>query len=231
MKFVNPETNVLEPSGVDAKEIARLTNEERARVGAPPLVWNARLAAMAEAKNVDMISRQYFAHVSPTGRNIGDLAEQYGYSYRRVGENLALGDFASSSHIVTGWMRSPGHRENILEPEFTEIGVSVMRGMWEGREVWWATQEFGRPMPVCPEPDELLRKKIEIFDGQLSALKGTLDRARAELDTISNPSLLRQKVEEYNLLVDLFNKLLETQKMQVAEYNADVAKYNSCIAK
>lgn len=217
--------------GLDAREIFRLTNDERARVGLAPLLWSPRLAAMAEAKNVDMITRQYFAHVSPNGKDIGDLADTYGYLYRRVGENLALGDFASSSHVVTGWMRSPGHRENILEPEFTELGVSVMRGAWEGREVWWATQEFGRPMPDCPEPDELLRKKIEIFDEQLSALKETLDGAKRELDDVHDPSLYRTKVEEYNLLVDLFNNILETQKSQIAAYNASVGVYNACIGE
>jgi uncharacterized protein YkwD len=231
MAVLSSSENPLSSQGLSVVEIVALTNLERIARGLAPLTLNARLNAMAEAKAVDMISHGYFAHVSPSGVDIGTLATTYGYEYIRVGENLALGDFASSSHVVTGWMRSPGHRENILEPEFTEIGVAVMRGEWEGREVWWAVQEFGKPLPNCPAPDELLKKKIEIFDEQLAMLKQTLDGAKKELDSIQSPAMYREKVEEYNLLVDLFNGLLETQKTQVAQFNQSVAAYNACIGE
>jgi hypothetical protein len=231
MAVLSSSENPLSSQGLSIVEIVALTNLERIARGLAPLTLNARLNAMAEAKAVDMISHGYFAHVSPSGVDIGALATTYGYEYIRVGENLALGDFASSSHVVAGWMRSPGHRENILEPEFTEIGVAVMRGKWEGREVWWAVQEFGKPLPNCPAPDELLKKKIEIFDEQLAMLKQTLDRAKKELDSVQNPVMYREKVEEYNLLVDLFNGLLETQKTQVAQFNQSVAAYNACIGE
>jgi uncharacterized protein YkwD len=223
---------VLAESGLSLVEIVALTNLERTSRGIAPLELQSELIAMADAKNRDMIANQYFAHVAPNGDDIAALAKREGYAYLRIGENLALGDFASSSHVVTGWMRSPGHRANILDPEFTQIGVSVMRGLWQGRMVWWVTQEFGRPIPNCPAPDELLRKKITIFDEQLASLRDMLERAKTALETGQfSPDELETKVKEYNSFVDLYNGILMTQREQVARYNEAVTTYNRCIAQ
>ncbi|HSE35464.1 MAG TPA: CAP domain-containing protein, partial [Candidatus Paceibacterota bacterium] len=161
-------------AALTAAGIFSLTNEARITAGLPPLAYNVKLETMAGAKNTDMISKQYFAHVSPDGVGIGDLAERYGYDFRHVGENLALGDFTSNTHVVKGWMDSPGHRANILGQKFTEVGISAVRGNYQGREVWYAVQEFGTPLPDCPAPDESLRREISTLEPKTDELSATL---------------------------------------------------------
>jgi len=97
----------------------------------------------AAAKAQDMFKNQYFEHVSPSGVGPGDLAQNYGYEYILVGENLILGNFSSEKELVQDWMNSPGHRANILNNRFTEIGVAIIKGTYKGDTVWIGVQEFG----------------------------------------------------------------------------------------
>lgn len=220
------------PEGLVAEAIVRLTNTERAKGGLPALAWNARLGAMAEAKAFDMIARQYFAHEAPDGSDIGDLAEKYGYAYLNIGENLALGDFATSGAVVAGWMNSPGHRANIMSATFREIGVASLRGTWEGREVWFAVQEFGRPLSACPLPDTALKAKIALWEDQVGRLAATLEGLKRELE---EPGISREsynaKVNDYNAIVALYNKLVGELKADIAAYNTAVDAFNDCAAR
>jgi uncharacterized protein YkwD len=92
-----------------------------------------------------MFENQYFAHESPTGEKVSDLAKKFGYDFLLIGENLAMGNFSSDEDLVLAWMESPGHRENILNEKYQEIGVAVKKGIFEGKEVWIAVQHFGLP--------------------------------------------------------------------------------------
>lgn len=220
----------LSGGALDQSGIFVLVNAERNKIGLSSLLFNKRLAAVAEAKVVDMIDGQYFAHVSPSGVDIGMLAEKYGYAYLSVGENLALGHFASSGDVMSGWMNSPGHRANILQKDFTEIGISALRGTYEGETVWFAVQEFGRPLPVCPKPDVSLKEKIVIFSEHLDALEVTLKNLKSEIDT---PGIDRvtynAKAADYNTIIALYNSTSLTTKADVETYNALVDVYNSCL--
>jgi uncharacterized protein YkwD len=225
-----PQSVVVNGGSFNADEIVALTNIERVKHGLSPLRVNSTLTQIALAKAKDMIDKQYFEHVSPDGTDIGKLAQQYGYAYVHIGENLALGDFASSSHVVNGWMDSPGHRANILGSDFVEIGVSAVRGMWQGRMVWWSVQEFGHPMPACDKPDEVVRKKIEIYEAQLSSIRDSIVKLKSAIEdpTTSRDTYLID-INEYNATVDLFNRFLAEEKALVVSYNAEVANYNECI--
>lgn len=215
--------------GLTAAEIVRLSNIERAREGLAPLTWNTRLGAIAEAKAFDMIAKQYFAHESPDGTDISKLAEKYGYAYLNIGENLALGDFATSGAVVAGWMNSPGHRANIMSTAFREIGVAALRGTWEGRTVWFAVQEFGRPLSECPMPSATLKAKIALWEDQVGRLLTTLEGLKQELE---EPGISREsynaKVHDYNAIVTLYNKLVGELKADIAAYNAAVDAFNVC---
>ena len=209
-----------------------LTNKERASEGLPPLAYNARLFAMAEAKAVDMFLKQYFAHESPTGETIGMLAEKYGYAYLDLGENLALGDFDDNAELVKGWMDSPGHRANIMNGTFTEIGVGIIRENYHGRIVWFAVQEFGRPRSACPGPDPSLEAKIKIYQEQIAQLDATLTVLRAELANWGyDAETYNIKVDEYNALVADYRSLVATAKSDIGNYNAQVAVFNSCVGE
>ena len=112
------------PSSVEA--ILDAMNRERAAHGLGPLRLNTALSEAAGDRIEDMFAKRYFAHVSPDGLDPFLWATRRGYRYRLIGENLAVG-FAGR-RVVDGWMRSPGHRENILQRGFDEVGIAVAPG-------------------------------------------------------------------------------------------------------
>jgi uncharacterized protein YkwD len=124
-----------------AQEVLTLTNQERAKVGLSPLTWNDTLAGIGANHCQDMIDRNYFAHESPEGQGPSDRADAAGYQWSWIGENIAFG-YSSASTVMTGWMNSPGHKANILRPEFTELGVGIRQT--GNSQLYWA-QEFGTP--------------------------------------------------------------------------------------
>ena len=221
------------PSGEGAlnqREILDIVNQERGKAGLQPLGFNVRLSAIAEGKAVDMINKQYFAHVSPSGTDVAQLAKMYGYEYIFLGENLAMGDFFSSKDVMEGWMNSPGHRANILNKNYTEIGISALRGNYQGRVVWYAVQEFGKPLSSCPSPNSALEATIANEELEVTSIEAALKTLRASIDqTSGSSSSYNAKVEEYNALVDSYNVLVAKTKAHIAEFNAGVLLFNACI--
>lgn len=208
------------------------TNKERVTHTLPVFSWNTHLETMAKAKVRDMIDKQYFAHESPDGKNVDELAGQFGYTYSLVGENLAMGDFMSGQDIVTGWMNSPGHRANILKSQYTEIGIAVALGMSpEGRMMWYAVQEFGRPAPSCTPPNQTLTTAIAQQENTLSQLKRELDALNQMIHQTRDQDTYLQLVQEYNAKSDIHNANLTAIKPIISTYNSEVEKYNACIAQ
>lgn len=103
-------------------QVLDLVNEERAKVGAPPLAMSEELRNIARLKSTDMYTNQYFDHTSPTYGSPFDMLAQFGVSYAAAGENIANGQ-TSPEQVMNSWMNSPGHRANILNANFTTIGV------------------------------------------------------------------------------------------------------------
>ena len=122
----------------DARQIVALTNESRRRAGLPPVVVDERLMAAARAKLFDMLKRDYFAHRTPDGRQPWAFMQAAGYRYQMAAENLARG-YDDEPEVQQAWMKSHGHRANILNPRFTEIGVADANGI--------VVVMFGRPAP------------------------------------------------------------------------------------
>jgi uncharacterized protein YkwD len=126
--------------------IWRLTNEIRQRYGIPPLRQDDRLSALARAYSEDMLRRRFFSHSNPEGLTAKDrVMPFYPRPIYRLGENIWMGSNFSAANsealarsIVNSWMKSPGHRENILVVDFTHLGVGVAA---RGREIR-ATQIF-----------------------------------------------------------------------------------------
>lgn len=212
--------------------VIRLSNAERAKVGLPPLTEQSLLKKAAQAKLRDMLQKQYFDHVSPEGKAPADVIEAAGYEYVIVGENLAEGDFADDQDLVTGWMNSEGHRKNILHAKYTQIGVAVERGTYQGRVVWMAVQEFGKPLTDCPEPSEATKtiitnneNQINIWQAELENLNATMNEQRTAGDTEG----YNYSVQSYNTLVEKVNALASQTKSLVAMYNAEVKQFNACI--
>lgn len=125
--------------------LTSLTNDQRKDNNAPTLKVNSLLTQAAEMKARDMASKGYFAHTSPEGKTPWYWFDQVGYKYSYAGENLAV-NFFESKDVAEAWMNSPSHRANIVKKDYTEIGIGVANGIYEGRDTVFVAQLFGAPI-------------------------------------------------------------------------------------
>jgi len=114
-------------SSVSAYEnkVLQLVNVERQKNGLSALTMDTALSNVARKKSEDMKAKNYFSHTSPTYGSPFDMMKQFGISYRTAGENIAMGQ-RTPEEVVTAWMNSPGHRANILNANFTHLGVGYV---------------------------------------------------------------------------------------------------------
>jgi len=210
---------------LNSKKIIEFTNEARVKNNLLPLKENQLLNQSAYLKAKEMLELQYFAHESPSGKRLEDWLLQVGYSYLVAGENLAMGNFPNERILVDAWLQSPGHRENILNPRFDEIGVAVIKGNFQGKETLLAVAHYARPQSACPKVDEELRALIEKNQKELENLANILNNLKKEI--LEEGKV--EKVEEYNNLVGQYNTLLEETKNLVEKYNEEVKAFNECL--
>ena len=123
-----PSTPTTTPSDVSAfeQQVVELTNAERTKAGLAPLQVDTKLMAAAREKSQDMQTNNYFSHTSPTFGSPFDRLTALGISYTAAGENIAQGQ-RTPQEVVQGWMNSSGHRANILNANFTHIGVGYVQ--------------------------------------------------------------------------------------------------------
>jgi len=138
----NISTLSLASAAASSSGIIDLVNSTRQSSGLNTLTVNDKLTAAAQAKANDMIEKDYFAHISPDGRQPWDFISGAGYDYIYAGENLAIG-YNDNQEVMTAWMNSPTHRENILNPNYREIGVASASGEYEGAQTTVVVQMFG----------------------------------------------------------------------------------------
>ncbi len=124
-----------------------LTNGDRSANSLGGLTISPVLVSAAQAKANDMAAKGYFAHVSPDGKNSWYWFKQAGYMFIYAGENLAV-DFSDSIDVEQAWMNSPTHRANILDGNFTQIGIATAQGVYQGRLTTFVVQMFGTPATV-----------------------------------------------------------------------------------
>lgn len=210
--------------------VVQYTNKNRVENGLAPLAENLTLNKIAEARAKDMFAKQYFAHVAPDGGKAETLANSFGYDYITIGENIAMGNFDGDEDLVTSWMSSPGHRENILKNKYTEIGVAEIFGVYEGNKLWMAVQIFGTPKSICPSVDVNLKTQIEANNSEIRTKKAEMDMVLAEINGL-NPGTKEysDKVAYYNNLVNNYNSLVSANKLLVEKYNAEASAYNACL--
>jgi len=206
------------------------TNLQREEFGLPPLKENIKLNTAAAIKVRDMFEDQYFTHISPSGEEVGDLVKIVKYEFIIIGENLALGNYKDDLTLVQAWMESPGHRENILNPNYQEIGVAVEKGMFEGKMTWMAVQHFGLPLSACPQPDETLQKEIKVMESEINQLEEILKSLQIEIKNIrpKRGTFYNQKIEEYNSLVLEYNVFIKEIEILINKYNIQVELFNEC---
>ena len=131
------EDNLEERIQFIESEVLRLSNIEREKVGLPPLEMDKKLSGIARIKSQDMADKKYFSHTSPTYGSPFDMMKRFGVKYRAAGENVAMGQ-ESPEEVVDSWMKSQGHKENILSSKFGAFGVGYVE---QGKNTYW-TQMF-----------------------------------------------------------------------------------------
>ena len=122
-------------------EVVKLVNQQRAKAGLHLLKQNWQLSRIARYKSQDMINKNYFSHQSPTYGSPFNMMESFGLKFSAAGENIAMGQ-RSAAEVMNAWMNSPGHRANILNPSYTEIGVGLAKD--KNGSCYW-TQMFIKP--------------------------------------------------------------------------------------
>lgn len=132
-------------STITPEEVIKLTNEERIKAGAPEIQPDPLLTQAAIAKASYMFAKNYWAHTSPDGTEPWKFVMDAGYKYRFAGENLAR-DFTGTDAVVTAWLASPTHKENLLSTRYQDIGVAVVRGELDGVQTTLVVQMFGTKM-------------------------------------------------------------------------------------
>lgn len=106
-------------------EVIRLVNVQRTQNGLKPLTANWELSRVARYKSQDMVENRYFSHTSPTYGTPFQMIRNFGLSFRTAGENIAYGQRTPQA-VVNAWMNSSGHRANILNASYTQIGVGYV---------------------------------------------------------------------------------------------------------
>jgi hypothetical protein len=156
-----------------------LLNGVRAEHDLPPLRENAILEAASQRHSEDMVRRHFFAHETPDGLSPGERMRDAGYSACEcyVGENLywGAGPNAPPAKALEGWMGSPGHRANILSPEFTEVGVGVVYDapFWVGRRrAAIYTTDFGGPLePAARRARSARDARVDLVEQRVGILE------------------------------------------------------------
>src|SRR3990167_2315391 len=140
--FLYPNISLADNLDVNARELINLTNDYRKSLGLNELKPNARLTQAAVNKAQDLLTKQYFAHTSPANKKFSDWIKEVGYKYFYVGENLAI-DFNNNQDLFQAWLNSPSHKENIIKPQYQEIGLAVLEGKYNNQTTVVVVQLFG----------------------------------------------------------------------------------------
>lgn len=213
---------------LSGEAIVSLTNDARATEGLAELEESPLLNAIAEARAHDMLEKQYFAHISPTGEGAAVIARKVGYRYRVIAENIASGVFFTNRKVLEAWMQSPGHRRNILSSRVRELGVSVVKGRMNGADVAVCVQLFG--LQSTPAAERVLLSSFRERSGATGAGEAASESpgerlwsAKRELD-VEKESIerdvkvlsgdparneyLNSRIRAYNEKADRYNRYL-----------------------
>lgn len=144
-------------SNIGTQQIIEDTNKERQKQNLPLLRENKALSQAAYLKAQNMFEENYWAHFSPSGKDPWGFILGSGYKFSYAGENLAK-NFYNSSDVVSAWMDSPTHRDNILNSNYQDIGIAVVEGTLGGQKTTLVVQMFGKTyeaVAAIPPPAEI----------------------------------------------------------------------------
>ena len=155
-------------TNITLSQIIELTNKERVKAGLEPLREDMNLDVAAKQKALNMFSENYWAHFAPSGKTPWDFIIASGYRFSFAGENLAK-NFYSPEEVVSAWMVSPTHRENLLNPKYKDIGISIEDGVLNGQKTTLVVQMFGTTTTLVGAPSvKLAEKEIQVSQEDLN---------------------------------------------------------------
>ncbi len=164
--------------------VVSYTNTVRTDEQKPPLQINPLLVRAAQLKAEDMARRAYFSHEGPNGETPWGWFDRVGYKYVYAGENLAL-DFYNSNEVNQAWLNSPKHRENILDKNFTDVGIGLATGQFAGRNSVFIVQFFGSTkeslaqQKVSTSTQISFKKRTNVLSAALGLSGGLWNKLRA----------------------------------------------------
>ncbi len=246
--LIDIEKKIYTPSPIVSKEgapnsfltkegVLQWTNVHRNETESlPAVLQNIKLDTIATKRLENMFEKQYFDHISPSGAGVSDVAKNIGYEFISIGENIALGNFKDDKTLVQAWMDSPGHRANILNNGYTEIGIAVKKDLYEELETWIGVQIFARPLSDCPQADQSLKAEIEKIQSQIENLENLSSALRKEIENINptnkkNIKIYNRRIDEYNSIIKEINSFAKAQKNLILKYNNQVDALNKCIQR
>lgn len=150
-------------ANVSSQELLLITNEKRQEAGLPALTLDNELSGAATNKATDMFSKDYWAHVAPDGTTPWVFIQQAGYKYIYAGENLARG-YNSASDVINAWMQSPEHKENMLSPNYKNVGFAVSTGKLNGEDTVLVVEMLGSTNIAQAETTPDSQKTVEVSD-------------------------------------------------------------------
>ncbi|MDO8529241.1 MAG: CAP domain-containing protein [bacterium] len=207
-------------SNAFAKDMLERINSDRQKNERKPLNWSEKLCQSAKLKSEDMNSNNYFEHNSPSGVTPWYWIKKAGYDYAAVGENLALNYFTSES-VHTALMNSPGHRANILNSDFTEIGFYYLGGAFKDNNAFFFVEHFASPMSKIPkyvcETDKANKNLKELKDTK-NKIEKYLNKAE---DIKKSLETSGQSVKD----VDNYIDDMEKKEKQADRYIQDIGDY------
>lgn len=183
------------------QQVASIVNQERAKQGLSSLSYNIALAKMAEDKAKDMYNNNYFSHTSPTYGSPFQMMDTYGISYMSAGENIAKGQ-KTPEEVMNAWMNSSGHRANILNTKYNQIGVGYYNGVWVQEFIQSSSKAPSNPQPQ-PQPQPSPKPQPAPSYSQYYTVQpgDTLWKiAKANWITLTQMKILNPNMKDYNML-------------------------------
>ena len=176
-----------------------LTNNVRKTSGEGLLARNPTLDKAAQMKANDMATNGYFAHTSPEGITPWYWFSKAGYHFVYAGENLAV-DFSESNAVENAWLNSPTHRANIMNKNFSEIGIATAEGYYNGRYTTFVVQEFGKPISFSDKKDNIVASVVNIEGNntKINNKKDSLISENKDKNIVNNKAVQKTKVTEEN---------------------------------
>jgi len=209
------------------------TNNARLESGADIVILNDVLSTAARAKAVDMFEYNYWAHTSPSGTEPWDFIIGEGYDYIFAGENLAR-DFATSKGVVKAWLESPSHRDNLLNPRYTEMGLAIVDGELNGYPTTLVVQMFGTPRSSIASIGEaknivaestsgvVKSQNIEVLEATLAVINEKVDMSSNAIVPVIDLGVATKNLSLYFIILFIFLFIVDELYVFIKGHNRHV---------